>query len=168
MAGAKSEDRRRRGGVMPDALDTLIARHPKLFRGAPPTIPSDLPPGWLDLADALCAELERALGPQTEPFEVQQVKQKFGELRFYWSFEGHANGIADFISPEDVQTVVFPADGLPVMERLRSLMATATETSRMTCEVCGSAGMRRSLGGFITARCESHASGHRGSARDSE
>lgn len=72
-------------------------------------------------------ELERETG---ERFEVVQVKEKLGTLRFYTSH--HTDAI----------------DGR---------IAEAQEESSRTCEVCGQPGIQRETGGWVRAVCETHA-----------
>ena len=90
--------------------------------------------GWFNILWRLCvdleplvAELEKETG---ERFEVLQVKEKLGTLRFYVSH--HAD---------------------PIDERI----AEAQGESSRTCEVCGQPGIQRETGGWVRALCETHA-----------
>ena len=89
--------------------------------------------GWFHILWRLCEDLEplvTALEQQTElPFEVLQVKEKFGGLRFYVN---HAN------------------------DAIRLRIETAQLESFRTCEVCGQPGTRRE-GGWIKTLCDQHA-----------
>lgn len=73
----------------------------------------------------LVAELEQATGSQ---FEVLQVKEKFGGLRFY------ANHVNDAI---------------------RERIGTAAKESFHTCEICGQPGKLREVG-LIKTLCGEH------------
>ena len=87
-------------------------------------------PGW----DGVIAELlERlaALGLPQE-FRGTQVKEKFGELRFYHN--GQCGGLFD---------------------EVESLIAAASARSVETCEQCGQAGSRVSDGGWVRSLCAS-------------
>lgn len=66
----------------PDAeLMRLMTAHPLLFNDQGPGY-SYLMPGWYDLVDKLCSDIEAALGPEgCKRFELVQVKEKFGALR---------------------------------------------------------------------------------------
>jgi hypothetical protein len=96
--------------------------------------------GWFAILWRLCsdleplvAELERETG---ERFEVVQVKQKLGTLRFYVSH--HTDAIDDRI-------------------------AEAQEESSRTCEVCGQPGRQHETGGgWIQTSCDGHAAEIRG------
>jgi hypothetical protein len=81
--------------------------------------------------EPLVAELERETG---ERFEVVQVKQKLGTLRFYVTH--HSDAIDARISEARV------------------------ESSR-ACEVCGQAGKQVETGGWVRTVCGMHADGRR-------
>ena len=90
--------------------------------------------GWFDILWRLCvdleplvAELEKEAG---ERFEVVQVKQKLGTLRFYVSH--HTD---------------------PIDKRITE----AQKESSRTCEACGQPGKQRETGGGVRARCDEHA-----------
>jgi hypothetical protein len=78
--------------------------------------------GWFDIVWRLCEGLE-TLVAETEkatrrPFEVLQVKEKFGGLRFYVSHQHRTD---------------------PILQRIEA----AERESLRTCEVCGQPGSRR-------------------------
>ena len=86
--------------------------------------------GWFGLIDELCAKLQAAVaaGKILQPV-TDQVKQKFGELRFY-------------VSPQSLTT--------------EALIAQARTRSAVTCEVCGAAGVLRWQRGVLTV-CDLYA-----------
>jgi hypothetical protein len=91
--------------------------------------------GWFDIVWRLCEDLE-PLVQQSErasgrPFEVLQVKQKFGGLRFYVSHSHRTDAIRQRI-------------GVAGLESVR------------TCEVCGQPGSRRE-GDWSPVVCDEHA-----------
>jgi hypothetical protein len=90
--------------------------------------------GWFEILWRLCvdleplvAELEKETG---ERFEVLQVKEKLGTLRFYVSH--HTDNIDERI-------------------------AEAQGESSRTCEVCGQPGTQRETGDWVRAVCDEHA-----------
>jgi hypothetical protein len=93
--------------------------------------------GWFDLVWRLCERLEPVVAAgereSGRPFEVLQVKEKFGGLRFYTNFSNEA---------------------------ISALIGTAGIESTHTCEVCGKPGSRRGEE-WIETRCEEHASTRR-------
>jgi hypothetical protein len=92
--------------------------------------------GWYSILWRLCvdleplvAELEKETGDR---FEVVQVKQKLGTLRFYISHHAH-----------------------PIDERITE----AQKESARTCEACDQPGKQRQTGGWVQAVCDTHAHG---------
>jgi hypothetical protein len=89
--------------------------------------------GWFELLWRLCERLEPVVAAAEREsghtFEVLQVKEKFGGLRFYTNFSDDA---------------------------IFALIETAELESAQTCEVCGKPGARQSKG-WITTRCDEHA-----------
>ena len=90
--------------------------------------------GWFNILWRLCtdleplvAEIEKEAG---EGFEVLQVKQKMGILRFYVTH--HTDAIDGRIEEAQIQ-------------------------SARTCEVCGQPGRQREIRGWIRAACDEHA-----------
>lgn len=85
--------------------------------------------GWFELLKELLIALE-ALNDERAPDEpkayAEQIKEKFGELRFY-------------LAAEDAE--------------MESLIEEATQTSRVTCESCGNPGKREARKGWISVLC---------------
>lgn len=110
---------------MPSKYETLMAKYPffqKLSR-------VECGEGWHDLIKNLCAELERlTLGPN---FQVIEVKQKLGELRFY--VENVPNGKRGMVY---------------------KLIQETEKKSRITCEYCGQKGKRVSIKWVTKTLCE--------------
>ncbi len=78
--------------------------------------------GWFEIIWDLCIALEAKV---KEPFEVLQVKEKYGTLRCY------VNGAT---------------------EEVYDLINDAEKKSSRTCELCGKAG-KECGGGWIVTRC---------------
>jgi hypothetical protein len=91
--------------------------------------------GWFDIVWRLCEELEPLVAEAEKasgrPFEVLQVKEKFGGLRFHVSHRHRTDAI------------------------LQRIEAAELESLR-TCEVCGKPGKRRE-GGCNRTVCDDHA-----------
>jgi hypothetical protein len=89
--------------------------------------------GWFDIVWRLCEDLEPIVAEvELEtgvPFEVCQVKEKFGGMKFYTNF--HSDAISERI-------------GVAALE------------SRRTCEICGQPGTQPE-GVWIRTRCKEHA-----------
>lgn len=138
-------------------ISELVAAHTGLFRGTPPVVASELPAGWFDIVDALCRDIEGLLGSEPDRFEVQQIKEKFGGLRFYYSLEGAEDMFIDFHTERGIRTIVNKGDGPPLMDRIRSLVEAASLRSTTTCQVCGASGVRATRGAWVGTLCEAHA-----------
>ena len=89
--------------------------------------------GWFDLIWRLCEDLEPLVAEVEKqtglPFEVLQVKEKFGGLRFYVNWRRS--------------------------ESIRQLIGIAQEESFQTCEICGQRGKLRE-GRCIKTLCDLH------------
>jgi len=88
--------------------------------------------GWYDLINELCGKLA-ALHPN---IRADQVKEKYGTLRFYISYEGK-------VPPE-------------LMDKAYDLETEYETKSSVLCEECGQAGLLRG-GGWVRTLCDSHA-----------
>lgn len=93
--------------------------------------------GW----DDLLLEADSKLAKIDPDYIIAQVKQKFGELRFYTYFsdEFHESRISD-----DEQ------------DTFREIITQVETASRTTCEFCGKPAARRS-GSWISVLCDDHA-----------
>jgi hypothetical protein len=94
--------------------------------------------GW----DDLLLELDTKLAEIDPNYEIQQAKQKFGELRFYASL---SDGFYD-TDPTDAAQYEFSR-----------LIVWAESKSTVTCEHCGGPAERRP-GSWIAVLCDEHAS----------
>jgi hypothetical protein len=83
--------------------------------------------GWYPLIEELCEKIKEIVGDGD--FEVQQVKEKFGTLRFYY----HCGTDAE----------------------VSDLVWDYEEKSGKICEVCGEPGVQR-RGGWLVTLCEKH------------
>ena len=88
-------------------------------------------PGWKHLIDPLLSRLEELGG------QVHQIKEKFGGLRFYYSFP-------ESVSQEDRRAFF-------------ELVDAAERMSSSTCEECGKPGELRNNGRLLLKTlCEKH------------
>ncbi len=105
----------------PDRLADLVDRHPRLFRGQAPER-SHLSPGWFDLVDKLCLDLEALASSQaTLPLRVDQVKEKYGALRVY------------------VRACAPGSEAQALQAQAQALCKAAELQSEGVCEGCGAA-----------------------------
>ncbi|MHC2275342.1 hypothetical protein ACVME8_001953 [Bradyrhizobium diazoefficiens] len=119
----------------------LIEAHPGLFRPPQghPERASGYPwceQGWQDLLERMCKRIEAALR-EGETVRIQQIKEKFAEVRCAWSGE---------VSRETA-------------DRIMRAVSLARARSACTCEECGDEGRLYNKGGFYMTRCALHAQG---------
>ena len=114
--------------------DKLVAKYSKIFATIKHTECGD---GWYTIIDQLCGNIQRhtdwwninrGTRPVVPQVTVDQCKEKFGTLRFY--YEGGD-------------------------EYINGLVSMAESMSEVTCEVCGNPGKRRA-GGWIKTLCDPH------------
>ncbi|MGV8920833.1 MAG: hypothetical protein ACOH2R_24155 [Pseudomonas sp.] len=118
--------------------ERLSAKYPKIF---PPLDGArgkqQLPwgfecgDGWFDLLDDLCAKIQHhVVATQGRQVVARQVKEKYGELRFY--YDG-ADSVVDL------------------------LIEGAEARSELICEQCGAVGaLTKSEHGWLRTRCAVH------------
>jgi hypothetical protein len=103
-------------GIPPQIVD-------RLKRGA--GCWSDIPDGWVDLV----VELDKKLNEIQPDYSLDQVKEKWGGLRYYLTSENDA---------------------------MSKLVEEYEKKSLETCEVCGKAGRPCHSRGWIATRCSAH------------
>jgi hypothetical protein len=125
--------------MSPEPTKQLYDKFPDLFKE------KDLPPeqsnmcwgfecsdGWYNIIYTLCSLIQihqKSQKPDYEPVVVQQVKEKFGTLRFYYT------GGDDIIF---------------------GMVAYAEAISGMTCEVCGDRGTTDWKRSWVRTVCSKH------------
>lgn len=92
------------------------------------------PIGW----SKIVLDLHEKIVARYPDYEVHQVKQKFGGLRFYCAVAGRS-----YLEDEEMKQWIAEAE------------AQAAET----CEVCGAGGAKLRPGGWIRTLCDEHAEG---------
>lgn len=115
--------------------------------------------GWAGILSALSAGItnatsERCWGGKAKAadghFEcgfvavAEQVKEKYGTLRFYWRAEPKPGVPPEAVDEEYAQEIRGRIDGLVEM---------AERMSAITCEVCGAPG-KLNRGGWLEVRCD--------------
>jgi hypothetical protein len=127
---------------MKQELDELLcAKYPKLMANRHKTMQEtcmywgfECGDGWFNILDQLMANIQHHIdwkerqGLGVSQVTVDQVKEKFGTLSFYYT------GGDEYIS---------------------GLVDMASSISGVTCEVCGKPG-KQNDGGWIKTRCEEH------------
>jgi hypothetical protein len=89
----------------------------------------DIGPGWYDLVYDLITDLIEI----DDTFEIMQIKEKFGSLRFYTDYRG--------LTSET-----------PLLQRIRH----AENLSVIVCDICGAPGVNRKKDNWLATRCDEH------------
>lgn len=104
--------------------ERLDARTPKGWYGLA------APVGWYEIID----RLDQALVEIDPDYQVHQIKEKFGGLRFYCS--------------------------IPASPGVQALMVAAEQEASRTCQRCGQPGvLRRKGSGWLATYCDEHGEG---------
>jgi hypothetical protein len=93
-------------------------------------------PGWHGVLDKMLSSM-KAAGFNQHRDKITQIKEKFGTIRVYVSFDPLLDG------------------GIERMERIRKAMNEADKSAR-TCETCGNSSHLVVTEGWIMSRCEEH------------
>lgn len=112
--------------MSPELEKQLIEKYPKLF-SSKQFWGFECGDGWYDILDHLCGAIKEHTYDSDE-LTVDQVKEKFGRLRFYLSRE------------DDV---------------LHGMVSMAEHMSGRICETCGNRGETRGESWFVTL-CDKH------------
>lgn len=130
---------------------TLKGRFPKIF---PAPCEIAVSEGWLPLLTELCEQLQGLADAGEGQPEAVEVKQKFGELRFYCRIVGGP-------SRQTATRVREHAGGVTIDVGLDStfdkIIEEARQRSLRTCEVCGDTGELCWVREVVTIRCTRHA-----------
>ena len=112
--------------MSPELTQKLLDKYPKLF-SSKQFWGFECGDGWYDLLDYLCGSLVTYTYSDEEIY-VDQVKEKFGRLRFYLSRE------------DDV---------------MHGMVSMAEHMSGRICETCGNRGETRG-GSWMVTLCDKH------------
>ena len=123
------------------ALDRIVGAHPRLFRGENPALWSWVPVGWQAIVDRLCGDLENLLGDNVGKMRVDQIKEKFAGLRFYYSID-----LPEPAGDPPPARIVDHAGGVrisgrsnhPLKQAIDALIEGAEAEAGRTCQWCGS------------------------------
>jgi hypothetical protein len=110
----------------PDLTQKLLDKYPKLFSNQH-FWGFECGDGWYDILDHLCGAIKEYTYDGDEVY-VDQIKEKFGKLRFYLSRE------------DDV---------------MHGMVTLAEYMSAHTCEICGERGKTRDGSWYVTL-CDMH------------
>lgn len=110
--------------------------------------------GWYDVIYKLCAEITEVYKKHNQPVDIviEQVKEKYGTLRFYYHHEKKDKGInaADF-SGESTQ---FSSKDSELYREISDIVDKWEKKSGEICEECGEPGVLRDDLSWILTLCD--------------
>jgi len=129
---------------MSDNIKKLAKKHPLVFATVSKSSHSDLPNGWVNLVDELCSKLTPLLVESYANYPlneednmigiiIDQIKEKFGGLRFYCSF-----------LTEDAD----------LWSKATNIINEYENRSYSVCQVTGQPGTQCSVGRHVITLCE--------------
>ena len=108
--------------------------------------------GWYGLLDEMCTKIQAVYDENgSEPdIIIDQIKEKYGTLRFYYHFGDDNPGIhaIDFIGGQSVR--FRPGKGDKLHKRIAEIVSWGEERSGEICEECGKPGKIRDLPYILT------------------
>jgi len=124
--------------------------------------------GWHAPFAKLCDAIDAALGENKHVFYWVQLKEKFGQPRWYWEMEGEGDLFMDLHVAPTLKTqdqsvlgsshITYRRETPGALRaRIRQLVDTATAECDGRCSVCGEPGSRRSIHGWLQVLCDPHA-----------
>ncbi len=115
--------------------------------------------GWYDLIHDLCSEIMDAYKEAGRPMDLvpDQVKEKFGTLRFYYHFEGRPAGFhgIDLIRNDGsgINSIRVTPQADDFEKKISDIVRKYEDKSGTVCEECGSSGTLRSDTPWIMTLC---------------
>ena len=112
-----------------ELCDALKEKHAKIFQGGRFRY-FECGDGWYAIIDDMATKLQARIDESgCAQVVADQFKEKFGEIRFYFSGGD---------------------------DECRDLVAKAEALSNVTCDYCGAPGTMGNKGGWMRVRCEEH------------
>lgn len=111
--------------------------------------------GWYDLLDEMCAKIQAVYDESgREPdIIIDQIKEKYGTLRFYYHFGDKDQGIHAFDCFGGPSVRFMPGKGDELYERIAEIVSWGEDRSGEICEECGKPGTIRDLM-YIQTLCD--------------
>lgn len=147
--------------AMSPMLQPQVEAYPYMFPGQ--GVELCMSAGWYAPFAQLCEDIDAALGEDKHGFHWAQLKEKFGQPRWYWGLEDDAGMQGDLFLDLQVgdpkQRMSFRKE-VPgeLRARIRALVDAATDACCQRCEECGSPALGYVIGGWVMLLCETHAS----------
>ncbi|NLB82138.1 MAG: hypothetical protein GX800_11150 [Clostridiaceae bacterium] len=113
--------------------------------------------GWYEVIRGLCRDITEAYTKAGLPVDiiVDQVKEKFGTLRFYYHPEAHDPGIHAFVSVSDGKSIRIMPGISELHKEVAEIVQKWEKESSNVCEKCGIAGDLRKDLSWVLTLCDS-------------
>ncbi len=112
--------------------------------------------GWYELLDKMCAKIQNIydVSGKKPDIIIDQIKEKFATLRFYYHFEGKEPGIQafDFLGQGSIR--MRPGKGDDEHEKIAQIVKWGEGRSGEICERCGKTGKLRHYPHYILTHCD--------------
>lgn len=114
--------------------------------------------GWYQLIREMCAEITSAYEVAGELVDivVDQVKEKFGTLRFYYHHKDQPIAIHAFDSLSGGGSLRIRPGGSELHQKVAGIVAKYEELSGHVCEHCGAPGSLRTDLRWMLTLCDEH------------
>ena len=112
--------------------------------------------GWYDLLSEICEKIQSVYDKNgREPdIVIDQIKEKFGTLRFYYHFGGDAPAIHAFDCLGQGSLRFHPGKGDNLHEEISKIVEWGEKKSGEICEHCGSPGSMKVQNGWYRTLCD--------------
>lgn len=117
----------------------------------------DFADGWYEVVRGLCRDITEAYEKAGLPVDIviDQVKEKFGTLRFYYHPKGHDPVIHAFDSLGDGPSIRIMPGVSDLHKEVAGVVQKWEKESGNVCEKCGAAGKLRKDLSWIQTLCDS-------------
>jgi hypothetical protein len=139
----------------------LKAKFPYMFLGE--NIGLAFHRGWFPTFVSLCEQIDEVLGEDKRGFHWEQLKEKFGAARYYWSMKSLKRTLyIDLIAPDRVTTLVNQPKSRAEpsssqVQRINELVQQAEQATSALCIVCRQPGTLNQDQPWMLVLCPRHA-----------
>ena len=118
----------------------------------------DIGNGWFQIIHDMCAEITKVYQTEGEEVDlvVDQVKEKFGTLRFYYHPKGHDVIFHAFDFLDGGPSLQVRPGTSNLYQKVAEIVKKYEEMSGHVCEVCGKPGSLRNDLRWVLTLCEEH------------
>ncbi len=146
-------------------VQSIKARLPYQFKGS--RLEVHVAAGWADVFEKLCEDIDQLLGPNKRGFHWDQVKEKWGSVRFYYQMGAEPADLRlDLQSPNKAVSLVVPGEEregshyseelITLVKQLRRMTMEAEKQTQHLCAVCGKPGELDRSRSWVLVVCDEH------------